>query len=79
MDWKHISLPHGSKLIKLHNFTFMLGGHSYIIEIDEFNDGSYAAHGEHSTDKNFVIESVSGSSLEGCLEAIIKKIEERKI
>ena len=77
MNWKNIKLPAGSKLLKVHNFTFMYQGSYYSIEIDEFNDNTFTGHGEHSTDKNYVIESVSASTLEGCLEALVNKIQNR--
>ena len=78
MEWKKTKVPPGCRLFKSHNFTFMNKGVSFHLEVDEYNDGSYTGHGEHSTDKNLVIESVNGTSLEACLEALINKIEKRK-
>lgn len=77
MDWKSLKLPKGSRLFKQHNFTFMHKGGNYLIEVDEFQDGTFSGHGENSTDANFVIESVSGSSVENCVESIINKIDQR--
>jgi hypothetical protein len=77
MDWKNVKIPAGSRLFKVHNFTFMHKGTNYVLEIDEFRDGSWSGHGEHSTDKASVIESVSGKSLQECLELLIAKVEGR--
>lgn len=73
--WKNVKLPVGCKLFKVHHFTFMLSGTIYHFEIDEFSDGTFTGHGEHSTDKSSVIESVNGNSLEECLNALISRIE----
>lgn len=75
MNWKMVSLPDGSKLFKTHNFTLMHRGTNYRLDIEEFADGTFSGHGEHSTDKSSVLESVSGTSLEDCLNALIKKIK----
>ena len=75
-DWKQANTGSG-KLFKVHNYTFMHKGTTYHIEIDEFADGTYTGHGEHSTDKSSVLESVSGSSIKECLESLIQKIESR--
>jgi hypothetical protein len=72
MDWKKTKIPEGAKLFKVHNFTFMLKGSTYHLEVDEFADGTFTGHGEHSTDKNTVLESVSGKSLEDCVSNLIK-------
>ena len=77
MDWKTINLAPGSKLYKVHNYNLMHQGTHFSLEIDEFSDETFTGHGEHSTDKNYVIESVSGVSVEDCLENLIKKIQER--
>ena len=74
MSWKSVSLPTGAKLFKSHNFTYMKGGTTYILEVDEFADGSCSGHGEHSTDKSSVVQSVAGSSIEDCLKSLIKNI-----
>lgn len=78
MDWKKANIPNGCRVFKAHTFTFMSRGASYQLAVDEYNDGTYTGHGEHSTDKNLVIESVNGTSLANCLEALIGKIEKRK-
>lgn len=75
MDFKKVVIPEGGKLFKIHNFTFMFKGTNYNLEIDEYNDGTCTGHGEHSTDKSSVLESVSGKSIEECLNALIKKIK----
>lgn len=73
--WKNIKVTSGCKLFKVHNFTYMDSGTIYHLEIDEFADGSYTGHGEHSTDKSNIIESVNGSSVDECLAALIAKIK----
>ena len=75
MDWKKTKVPEGSKLFKAHNFTYLIKGTNYSLEVQEFLDGSFSGHGEHSTDKNTVLASVSGKSLEDCLNALIKSIK----
>ncbi len=77
MSWKNIKLPQGTKLFHGHHFTFMHAGKTFLIEVDEFADGTFTGHAEHSTDKSFVIESVSGKSLQECLENLTKKIQTR--
>ena len=76
-DWCSVNVPNGSKIFKSHSFTFMHGGNTYVLEIDEYSDGTFSGHGEHSTDKSSVIESVSGSSTKECLEKLIGRIESR--
>lgn len=75
MNWKKIQLPEGSKLFMVHNFTYMHKGTNYHLEISEFADGSFAGHGEHSTDKSSVLASVSGASIEDCVQNLIKSIK----
>jgi hypothetical protein len=77
MSWKNISVVGGAKLFKVHSFTYMAKGTTYMLEIDEFSDGTFSGHGEHSQDKSSVIESVSGNAIEECLSSLIKKIESR--
>lgn len=77
MAWNSVKLPAGGKLFKVHRFTFLFNGANFLIEIDEYADGACSGHGEHATDKNFVIESVSGSSVEECLNGLISRIQER--
>lgn len=77
MDWKKVKTPDGAKLFKVHNFTYMIKGSTYHLEVDEFQDGTVTGHGEHSTDKSHVLESVSASSLKDCVEALIKNIKAR--
>jgi hypothetical protein len=76
-DWKDASIPDGSKLFRSHVFTFMHGGNTFALEIDEFKDASFTGHGEHTIDKSCVIESVSGTSIKDCIEKLAKKIETR--
>lgn len=76
-SWKSIKLPNGSKLFKVHHFTFMFKGVNYALEVDEYTDGLCSGHGEHSTDKNFFIESVSGDSITKCLAELVTKIQNR--
>lgn len=72
MNWNKVVMPEGAKLFKIHNFTYMHKGTTYLFEVDEFMDGTYTGHGEHSTDKNSVLESVSGKSVEDCIGMLIK-------
>lgn len=73
--WQKVKIPEGAKLFRVHNFTYMVRGVNYLLEIDEFQDGTFTGHGEHSTDKSRVLESVSGKSLDECLVALIKNIK----
>ena len=77
MTWNSIQLPEGGRLFKAHNFTFMYKGSNFTIEVDEFSDGTFSGHAEHARDKNLQIESVSGRSVEHCMEQLIKKIQDR--
>jgi hypothetical protein len=77
MDWKKINVPAGSKLLKVHNFTYIHKGVNYNLEIDEYSDGRCSGHGEQSIDKNFVIETVSASSVDDCLKQLVDKINSR--
>lgn len=77
MSWSTVSLPSGSRLFKVHNFTFMHKGANFHLEVDEFSDGNFTGYGEHATDKNLHIESVNGNSVKECLELLIRKIEGR--
>lgn len=76
-QWRNVTLPAGSKLFRVHNFTFMFKGSTFAIEVDEFADGTFTGHGEHSTDKSSVIEPVTCKSMEDCLQELISKIEAR--
>jgi hypothetical protein len=75
MDWKKLQLPDGAKLFRVHTFTYMHSGSTYHLEVDEFNASTFTGHGEHSTDKSRVLESVTGGSLEDCLTALIRNIK----
>ena len=74
MSWKSLTLESGAKLFKSHNFTYMKGGATYALEVDEFADGSFSGHGEHSTDKSNLVQSVSGNSIDECLKNLIDNI-----
>mgnify|MGYP003683930431 CR=1 FL=1 len=76
MDWKTIKIPEGSKLYRIHKFTYMHGGVNYLLEINEAG-GTWIGHGEHATDKNSVIPSVSGNCLEDCVNQLISSINVR--
>jgi len=75
MDWKKISLSSGAKLFRVHHFTYMHQGSTFLIEIDEYANGTFTGHGEHSTDKSTVLESVTASSIEACLDLLIRGIK----
>jgi hypothetical protein len=75
MNWKKVTLAEGARMFKVHNFTYMYKGATYHMEVDEFMDGTFTGHGEHSTDKSSVLESVSGKCVEDCLLALVQKIK----
>jgi hypothetical protein len=77
MNWKSIKVHQGGKLFKVHNFTYMCKGSTFHLEVDEFHDGTCSGHGEHSTDKNSFVESVSGKSVEDCLNQLLDRIGTR--
>jgi len=74
MTWKNVKLNSAAKLFKIHNFTYIQAGTTYSLEVDEFADGSFTGHGEHATDKSSVVKSVSGTSLEECLNGLVANI-----
>jgi hypothetical protein len=76
MNWNKIVRPDGAKLFKVHSFTYAYKGANYHLEVDESADGNFTGHGEHSTDRNTFLASVTGKSLEECLSALIKNIKE---
>ena len=75
MDWKKTKVPDGAKLFKMHNFTFMLKGVTYHLQVDESADGTFTGHGEHSTDKNTILASVSGKSVEECVATLVRNVK----
>jgi hypothetical protein len=75
MDWKKVKLPEGAKLFNVHTFTYMHKGATYQFEVDEFQDGTFTGHGQHSTDQSSVLESVRGGTIEECLSALVKNIK----
>ena len=77
MDWKKIKVPAGSKVIRVHHFTYIHKGVNYSLEVDEMSDSRCSGHGEHSKDKNFVIETVSGNTIEECVNHLVEKISGR--
>lgn len=77
-EWKNVKLGAGCKVFRVHNFTYMHKGTNFHLEVDEFTDGTFTGHGEQSTDKSSVIESVSGKSLEETLQALISGAAGRK-
>ena len=74
MGWKDIKVDSGSKLFRVHNFTFIHKGQNYLLEVDESGAGQCVGFGEHSTDKNFFIDSVSAKTVDECVEQLVKKI-----
>lgn len=74
LDWKKVKLPDGAKIFKVHNFAVMHKGATYHIEVDEFADGSFSGHGEHSTDKSTVLKTVNGRTLEDCLTSLLSSL-----
>jgi hypothetical protein len=77
MSWKKIPVHPGGKLFKMHHFTYMMKGVTFLLEIDEFSDATFTGHGHHSTDRNNVVESVSGKSIDDCLTHLIARIGQR--
>jgi hypothetical protein len=77
MSWKDIKVHSGGKLFKVHNFTYMVKGSTYLLEVDEFADGTFTGHGEHSSDRNSFVESVSGKSVDECLNLMVTRIGQR--
>jgi hypothetical protein len=73
MTLKKVNIPAGAKLFQVHTYMYMTATATYQLEIQEFADGKCAGHGEHSTDKNQFLHSVSGSSVEDCLQKLIDK------
>lgn len=79
MDWKSAKTPKGARLFKVHHFNFLYNGANYVLELDEYGDGTWSGHAESTADKNFVIESVSGKDMKDCIEVLIAKIESRAV
>lgn len=77
MEWQEVKLPAGAKLFKVHNFAFLEGGTVFQFEVDEFANGTFTGHGEHPTDKSYVLESVSGKSIGECLQLMVSNIRNR--
>ena len=77
MSWKSMKLPVGCKLFHAHSFTVDHGGKIYSIEVDEYADGSFMGHGEQANDSSSVLNSVSGASIEECLNKLILSIESK--
>ena len=75
MNWKKVSLTDGAKLFKVHSFAYDFKGSTYHLEVDEYADGNFTGHGEHSADKNRHLASVTSKSLEDCLNALIKSVK----
>ncbi len=74
MDWDKIKLPANHKVFKVHHFTYLASGSTYKIEVDEGPGGLYTGHGEHSTDPSQQLKSVSGSSIEECLQKLVDSL-----
>ncbi len=77
MSWKKIVVQPGGKLFKMHQFTYMVKGVTYQLEVDEFADSSFTGHGQHATDRNNTVESVNGKSIDECLTLLVAKIGQR--
>ena len=75
MDWKKVKFPDGAKIFQVHNFTVMYKGTTYHLEVDEYSDGTFSGHGEHSTDKSTILASVSGRSAEECVSSLLASIK----
>jgi hypothetical protein len=77
MSWKKIAVHQGGKLFKMHQFTYMVKGVTYQIEVDEFADSTFTGHGQHATDRNNLVESVTGKSIDECVTLLVAKIGTR--
>lgn len=74
MEWSKVKLPDGCKLFRVHHFTYIFKGTTYLLEINEFSNGVFSGHGQKSIDESSVVDSVSASSLEECLQKMADKI-----
>ncbi len=77
MNWKQVKIESGGRLLRIHTFTYMWKSATFHFEIDESQDGLFTGHGEHSTDKNFMIESVTSKTVEDCVSQLIAKVNQR--
>lgn len=74
MDMTGLNIPKGAKLIKIHKYLYMHNGSSYNLEVDEYSDGMFAGHGEHAADESQQLKSVTGKTLNECLQPLIDNI-----
>lgn len=77
MDWNAMKIPDGSKLFRIHRFTFLHQGVNYLLEINELGKAMWIGHGEHATDQSSVIPTVNGSTLEETLNKLISQVVKR--
>jgi hypothetical protein len=72
MDWSKISTPEATKLSRLHNFMYMVGGKNYIFEINEYPDGNFVGYAELTNDDSQQFAPANGSSIEECINNLVK-------
>ncbi len=74
MGWKNIDVPAQSKMFKIHTFGYLVGGHNYSVEVDEYSDGQFVGFAEQSNDASTSTRSCTADSMEKCLEKILSEI-----
>lgn len=75
--WSGIALGGKSKLLKLHQFLYLVGGKTYAIEIQQAQSGECLAHADNTNDPHEAIKSCNGKDVEDCLKAMIQELENK--
>jgi len=74
MGWKKLEIPAQAKLFKIHTFGYLIGGHNYSIEVDEYAGGQFVGFAEQSNDASTATRTCSAESLESCMEMVLAEI-----
>jgi hypothetical protein len=74
MGWKKLDIPAQAKLFKIHTFGYLIGGHNYSIEIDEYADGQFVGFAEQSNDASTATRSCTADSIDDCLQRVLQEI-----
>jgi len=77
-SWKSVTISERERLFRISNYLFVSQGRSYSIEVQEAPDGTFLAHGENTSDPHDVLRSVTGTTMQECLQAIVDQIERRE-
>lgn len=77
MNWKSVEIPANYKVFRAHTFMIMNSGKTFTIEVDEYSDGTFTGHGEQTNDDSTVLASVTGTSVEDCLNQLIASVKSR--